>query len=99
MTGRKPTGPWIVRQSSRRSRPAVADQHAEMPTLRGALTDRGLELWLDPDGDELLEPRAGLVDHAERAVARTSQLDGGLDHLLQERLERELGAERDPRLE
>src|SRR5262249_52042029 len=47
------------------------------------------------DGDELLEPGARTVDHAERAVARAGELHGGLDDPAQERLERELRAQGD----
>ena len=37
----------------------------------------------------------GLVDDAERRVARARELRGGLDELLQERVQRELRAESD----
>ena len=40
----------------------------------------------------------GLVDHAERRVARAGQLGRRLDDPLQQRVERELRAERDPRV-
>ena len=32
----------------------------------------------EPDGDELGEPGAGLVEHAERRVLRVDELGGGL---------------------
>ena len=43
--------------------------------------------------------RARGVDHAERRVARAGQLRRGLDELLQQRVERELRAERDARVD
>ena len=52
-----------------------------------------------PGGEEALERLARAVDHAERGVARSGQLGRRLDDALEQGVERELGAERDPRLD
>ena len=39
------------------------------------------------------------VDHSQRRVARARQLGGGLDDALQERVERELGAQQNPEVD
>jgi hypothetical protein len=62
------------------------------------IADRRVRLGVDPGGEEALQPLTGLVDHAERRVAGLRQLRGRLDDPLQERLQRELRAERDPRV-
>ena len=63
------------------------------------VSDRRSELRLDPDGDELLEPRARTVDHTECAVPGPGQRHGRVDQLAEQRLERELRAQRDPGLD
>ena len=99
MARREPDRAWILAEVAQPQRLAVADQHAEDAAAARQVADRRLRLVVDADGDELLEPGPEPVDHAERAVARAGQLDRRLDQALQQRLERELGAERDPDLD
>ncbi len=54
-----------------------------------------MRLGVDPRRQEALEARPVLVDDAERRIARARQLRRRFDELLQERVQRELGAERD----
>ena len=48
-----------------------------------------------PRRQEALERLAGLVDHAERGVLGAGDLGGRLDDPLQQRVQRQLGAEGD----
>ena len=57
-----------------------------------------MRLGVDAGRQEALERLPGLVDHAERRVPGAGQLGRGLNDPLQERVERELGAQRDPRV-
>ena len=50
-----------------------------MPCPSGQVADLVVVLLVDADGDELGEPRPGLVEHPERAVAGVDELDGALD--------------------
>ena len=77
----------------------VADQDAEDPAAARQITDRRARLLVDADGDELLEPRARRIDHAERSVAGPGEPCGRPDQLLEQGLERQLGAERDTGLD
>ena len=70
-----------------------------MPAAARQVADRRVRLLVDAGRDEALERRAGLVDHPERGVARAGQRRGGLDDLLQQRVERQLGVERDAGVE
>ena len=70
-----------------------------MPRPRGSSPIARCVACVDAGGDESLEVRARGVDHAERRVARAGQLRRGLDELLQQRVERELRAERDARVD
>ena len=54
-----------------------------------------MRLGVDAVRQEALEARARLVDDAQGRVARARELRGGLDELLQERVQRELRAESD----
>ena len=63
-----------------------------MPTT-GQLADRAVSLGIDPGGDELLELPAVVVEHADRRVARPSDLAGDIEQALQDRLEIEVGDE------
>ena len=54
---------------------------------------------VDAGGDEPLQPAAARVEDAERRVARIRECGRGLDELLEQGVERQLGAERDPGLD
>ena len=54
-----------------------------------------MSLGVDTRRQEALESCPTLIDDAERRVARSRQLRGSLDELLQERIQRELGTKRD----
>ncbi len=68
----------------------VADQHAEDAPSAGELADRRVSLGVDSGGQETLERTPGLVDHAERGVARTGQIGRRFDDSLQHGVERQL---------
>ncbi len=55
-----------------------------------------MRLGVDARREESLECGSGLVDDAERRVAGAGEKRRLLDELLQQRVERELGAQRDP---
>ena len=70
-----------------------------MPRPRGSAPIFVAVVGVDAGVEEALEPGPGLVDHPERRIARAGQGGRGLRELLQEVVERELRAERDPRLD
>jgi uncharacterized integral membrane protein (TIGR00697 family) len=55
-----------------------------------------MRLGVDSRGDESLQQTSARVDHAEGRVARTRQRGRRLDEALEERIQGELAAERDP---
>ncbi len=76
-------------------RARVADQGAEdAPPLR-ELPDPVHRLFVDAGVHEALELGPGLVDDSERRIPGLRQRGGGLDELLQQVVERQLGAEGD----
>jgi len=77
----------------------VSDQHAENSPSAGQVADRLVGRGIDPGRQETLQPGSGLVDDPERGVTRPRQLRSRLDQLLQEGVEGELRAERDPRID
>ena len=76
----------------------VADQDAQDAAPAGKVADRRVRLRVHARRQEALERLARLVDHAEGRVAGAGDLGGRLDDALQQRIEGELGAERDPRV-
>ena len=92
---RKPDRTRVVAEVVEPQRFGVADQHAEDPASARQVADRGMSLGVDTRRQEALESCPSLVDDAERRIARSRQLRSRLDELLQERVQRELGAERD----
>ena len=74
----------------------LADEHAEDAAPARQVADRGMGLLVDAGGEEPLEALARAIDDAERRVARFGQLGGRLGEALEQRVERELGGERDP---
>jgi hypothetical protein len=65
----------------------------------GEVTDRRVPRVVDPDGDELGEPRAAVVEDAECAVARLDQVDSGLHDALQHGGQVEIAADGQHRVE
>ena len=57
----------------------VDDEPTEDAVPFGEVTDEPVRVVVDPDGDELRQAGAGLVEHAERAVAGIDQPDRRLD--------------------
>ncbi len=70
-----------------------------MPRPVGRSPIARAHLRLDADREEALELLPGRPEHPEGRVARAGQRRGGLDELLEDRLERQLGRERDSRLD
>ena len=95
MVGREADGAGVVGDLVEPQRLGVADQHAQEAAPAREVADRVVRRRVHPGRQESLQRVPGLVDHAERGVARAGDRGGGLDDLLQERVERELGAERD----
>ena len=63
----------------------VGDQQSKHAPASGALADYFFIGFAEPDGDELLEPGAGLVEHPEGGVAGTDQRSGLL-HQVREKV-------------
>ena len=57
-----------------------------MPWPLGRSPIASVRLVVHADGDELGQARAGLVEHAQGAVAGVDQGDRGLDDVAQDRL-------------
>src|SRR5204862_6217201 len=99
MPGRKADRARILADLVEAQRPRVADQHAEDAAARRQVADLPPRLRVDAGGDEALEARAAGIEYAESGISGTRQRGRGLDHLLEHRVERELRAERDARLD
>ena len=97
--GGKPTERGSLARSWRRSGRASRISTPRMPRPRGSSPIAACSLGVDARGDEALERLSARVDHAERCVPGAGELRRGLDELLEERVERELGVECDPRLD
>ena len=77
----------ILAEVPKTQRLAVTDQHSQNPSPTREVADRRVRLCIDPNGDELFETGTKPVDHPERPVARSRQLDRRLDQFPQQRLE------------
>ena len=87
---------WIVRDRLEPERARIGDQRAKDPAPAGKIPDRGHRLGVDARVDEALERRPALVDHAQRGVPRARELRRRLGQLLEQVVEGELRAQRDP---
>ena len=79
VTGREPEAVGVERQIGQSQRPGVHDELTEDAVSLGQVPDAPVGLVVHPDGDELGQPVATLVEHAQSAVAGVDQLDGRLD--------------------
>ena len=77
----------------------LADEHTQDAATARQVTDRRPRLLIEAGRNEALERRSASVNYTECRVARPRQRRRRLDDPLQDRVERELGADRDPRLE
>jgi len=92
---REPDRAGIFAEIVQPQRLRVADQDAENPPAAWEISDRRMRLGVDAGRQEALQTRPRLVDHPQRRIPRSGQLHGGLDELLQERVQRERRAEGD----
>ena len=69
----------------------IGDQQAEDPPAGGPLADSLFLLGVEPDGDELGEGGALIVEHSEGAVAGIGHRAGLLDDVPQQRRQLEVG--------
>ena len=95
----KPDRPWILGDRVQTKGPRVADQRAENATAARQIADACARLVVDSVGDETLETGPGRIDHAEGRIARAGHQCRSLDDPLQDAVERQLGADRDPGLQ
>ena len=79
----------------------LVDEDTEHAAAVRQVTDQRDVVSADADGDELREPPIlrFRVEHAERRIARMCQLGGDLDQSLEQRVQRQLRRERDPRVD
>ena len=89
----------VLRDVVQPERPRFPDQRPEQAPPARQVADRLVGLLVDPRGEEPLQSLSRRVDHAERRVARLGQLRGDLGQALEERIERQLGRQRDPGLD
>ena len=99
MVGWKSYGARIVAEVVQPQRLRVADEHAENSPSSWKVADRGVCLRVDAGREEALQPLPGTVDDAQRGVPCAGELSRSLDELLEERVEGELRAQRDPRVD
>ena len=92
----KPDRARIVGDVVQPERPRLADEDAQQAASSRQVADRSVRLLVDARGEEPLEPSSGRVDHPERGISRLGQPGRGLDDPLEQRVERQLGVERDP---
>jgi hypothetical protein len=93
--GGKPLRPGCSRKSGIRSGASVGDKGTKQAQALRQVTDGSVGVVVDAYRDELGHPSPTLVEHAERAVASTDEVDGHLDDPLEHRCEVELGANRE----
>ena len=67
-------------------RAGVADQHSKHAAPPRQVADRAVRLFVDPDGEEALEPLAAFVQHADRRVLGARQLTRNRQQPLKDRL-------------
>ena len=75
MVGREPEAVGMLAQVGQPQRLGVHDEPTEDPVPFGQVTDERVRRVVDPDRDELRQAGAGVVEHAERAVAGIDQPD------------------------
>ena len=90
---REPEAVGVRVEVGEAQRLGVDDQQAEDAVALGELADAVVGRVVDPDGDELRQAGAGVVEHAEGAVAGVDQADGGLDDAPQHARRVEVGPE------
>ena len=99
VVGRKTDGARVVAEVVQPQGLRIADEHAEDSAASRQVADRGVGLRVDAGREEALQPLPGTVDHTQRGVPRPGELCRRLHELLQERIEREFGAQRDTRID
>ena len=75
-------------------RTGVGDEQTEDPVTLGEVADLLARRVVDPDGDELGEAGARLVEHAERTVRGVDEVDGTADDAAEHRRQVEVRADR-----
>ena len=90
---------WIRSQVVEPERPRIVDQRAEHAPAAREMPDRSLGLLVEAGHHEPLEGLSARIQHAERRIPRSRQLRRRLDDFLQHGVERQLGRERDTRID
>ena len=75
VVGREPEAVGVLAQVGQPQRLGVDDEQAEDAVPLGQVADEPVGVVVDPDGDELRQAGAGVVEHAEGAVAGVDQPD------------------------
>ena len=99
MVGREPVAVGVLPQVGQPDGLRVDDEEPEDAVALGQVADRGPILLVDADGDELRQAGAGVVEHAQGAVAGIDELGGALHDPPQHRRQVEIGADRHHRVE
>ena len=99
MVSRKSNGARIVAELVEPQRLRVADEHAQDAPSSREVADRGMCLRIDASREEAFQPLARTIDDPERGVLCARELSRGLHELLEERVQRELRAQRDARVD
>ena len=95
---RESDGPRVGPEVRKPERSCLPDEHAEDPSSLREIADRRVRLRVDAGCQEPFECCASLIDDAQGRVAGAGQKRRLLDELLEQRVERELGAQCDPRI-
>ena len=94
MAGREPVRPRMRGHVGQAQRPRVADQLAQHPATARKRSDPAARLLVQAGVEEALEPVLAFVEDAEGGIASVRQLGRGLKHVVEDRLEIELGDQR-----
>ena len=81
VTGRKPVAARVLFEMVEAKRFGFGDQQPQHAAARWAFPDHLLLGLAEPDGDELLEPGAGLVEDSQGGVAGTDEGPGLSDQV------------------
>jgi hypothetical protein len=83
----KPNRTWVVSELVEAKARRVANEHPKDPAPARQVADRCVLGFVDAGRQEPFELAAGFVDDAQRGIARLGQGRGGLDQLLEQRVE------------
>src|SRR5438270_6901783 len=91
MASGKAVGHRMLADIAEPERARIVDEHAQHPAATGEVADSPVRLGIDPACDEALELSAGGIEDPQGGVARSGDVAGALQDLVEDGLRLELG--------